>query len=389
MPGAFGANEISMQIVMEVRGEQEVANLEARLASLKESIYSYSMAKKVMTAQTNVEIQTMKNENVMLKARAAMGDRQLGQLATQSNLEDEYKYSFNQRFQTEKDARLLMGMYKEEGIKLSIGEARVAAQTGLEIVASEQAKAAAMYNTRKAMMSASISMFVLNITTQQLVTSLKPFVKGNEDAEAALKNVSAALQFSMAPLQMYMSLQMISIGLSKQQKVAFLGVASALGAVFFLYSAITAKGAGMRAMYASLAVALFAVTIAQWMLNAALATGKALVLGDFKAFAVLAAGAAIGAGVIAGLTAPKAQTLTGHRKRVRKGGMAELDDDEVVQRISKDGSKNGGGGNINIYLPEGYNGSMADAKITAHSVKRAMNSGYGSIKYQRKVVTGG
>jgi hypothetical protein len=388
MPGT-----ITLGIEAVVTGDENLTRLEKELQRLqdvydrlKATAWEYSEATQIVSAQNRNEIQALKNSNVMLKAKANLTDDEIKNLAVQKNLERDLTAEIESRMAIQSRALDIQRMSKQP---MSDDYARYLAEESLAVEAAEAKKAAALYRTTQALKNASISMFVMNITMQQLVGSLKPFVKGNKDAEKSLKDVSAALQFSMAPLQMFMSYQMISKQIAEEQKMAYLGVASALGAMFFWYSAITAKSPAMRAAYAAIATVLTAVAIASWAAAYGTAAMKAALTGNIVPLIVVVGAMAAAMAGIAAVTAPKAQTLTGHRKRVRKGGMAELDDDEVVQRVSKDGSKNGGGGNINIYLPEGYNGSMADAKITAHSVKRMMNSGYGSVKYTRKVVTGG
>jgi len=390
MPASLSSGQAAtLRIEAEVRGMEQVEQLTTQLEILKASVISNATAKKIMTAQTRIEIETMKQSNQMLLAKSKMNKRELTALATQTNLQEQYNYTIANNLKMEQQALLVKKMYAEAGIKITMEEARTHAVANAEIIQSEIAKQKVMMETRKALMAASISMFVLNISMGQLVTSMKPFVEGNEDAERTLKDVAGALQFSMAPLQAYMSLQMISTSLAASQKVAFMGVATSLGAIFFFYQAITAKSAGMRAAYAALAVVLTAVAVASWLAAYGTASLKAALTGNIIPLIAVTAGLAAAMGAVAYVTAPKAQTLTGHRKRVRKGGLAELDDDEVVQRISKDGTKSGGGGDTIIMLPESYNGSMADAKITAHTVKRMQNGGYGSVKYTRKVVAGG
>jgi hypothetical protein len=242
---------------------------------------------------------------------------------------------------------------------------------------------------RQSLMQTSISMFVLNISMSQLVSSIKPLVKGNEFLTQSLDTVQASLSLCLAPMQAYYSMLMIIQASQGKTALTAIYMGIAFAAAFFLLLGFQQKSPGIRAALFALSGAMMAVAITSWGAATGIGVFKTA-WGDWSTMAALVIAAGALAAAVGYMTAaPKAQTLTGHRKRVRKGGMAELDDDEVVQRVSKDGSKNGGGGNINIYLPEGYNGSMADAKITAHSVKRMMNSGYSSVKYTRKVVTGG
>ena len=389
--------DAALRIVASVYGQESVSQLQTTLDTLVESTLKYSDAKKLMTAQTAVEIQQLKMSNGMLKARANMNQGQMTQLAKQTVLEQQYQQQFNVRFQAEQNAYSLREMYKNEGIKITKKEAMAANEANAQIIAGEQAKATAMANTRKAMMAASISMFVLNISIGQMISSLKPLVKNNEAATEALTNLQGAFALAMAPMQAFMAIQMIMTVTSMSLAQAIQMIGGSLLFAIGLMGAMTTKSTEMRLAYSALAgvagvlaAAQFLSSVATFANAGAFATLQA-VMGSPMGLLALGLGLAATTFAIGTVLSnkQKAQTLTGHRKRVRKGGLAELDDDEVVQRVSKDGTKSGGGGDTIIMLPESYNGSMADAKITAHTVKRMQNGGYGSVKYTRKVVAGG
>ncbi|MHA1662571.1 MAG: hypothetical protein ACTSVR_04875 [Candidatus Thorarchaeota archaeon] len=376
---------------------RELTKLEATYKKLVSSQWEYGEAKQIVSAQTRNEVQQLRNSNVLLEAKSNISKKQLRYLVIEQREQEKYTAILKNRMDLERRALDIRNMSKTT---MSGGYSDYLARESIIIEGIEKKKQIALRGTtrvaneqRKALMGASISMFVLNISMGQLVTAMKPFVKGNEDAEKALKDMSGALQFSMAPLQAYMALQMISTSLAVKQKVAFLGVAAALGAIFFWYQAITAKSPAMRAAYAAIATAATGLAIAQWVANVAIATGKTL-MGDFKSVAVIIAGLTMtGAAVAAAVayaTAPKAQTLTGRSKHVRKGGLAILDDDEAVVRNSKDGSfGSGGGGDIIINLPESYTGSLSDARMTANYVRQLGISGQGKIEFKRRGIPNG
>jgi len=379
-----------MEILVQVRGEHELAKLQERLQIVRDSTLDYSYALKVASKQMELEVATLQRSNIKLEARSKLKNEQLNQLARQRRMERQYTAEFERRMAIEDRALEIQFNSKEiisdKNARLMAEEQIAKEAADAKFIEGERIKQAELNQTRKSLMAASISMFVLNISMGQLVTSLKPFVKGNEAATEALDNVSDALRFSMAPLQAYMALKMIDISLTKGQTIAYIKLATAMGSVFFWFMAIKEKSPGLRAAYFGIAAALTAVSIATWMADAGLAVGKAL-LGDYKSLGILVGGAAIMAGIIGGMTAPKAQTLTGHRKRVRVGGLAQLDDDEVVTRESKDTTKSGSG--ITIYLPDSYTGSLSDARITAETVRRYTQTGQGPVKFRRRVASNG
>lgn len=380
-----------IEILVQTSGEAQLAKLQKQLQSVQDTTLRGAMAQRVASKQMELETAKLRKSNAILAERARLKDSELRDLAIEQREKRVNTELFEKRMDIE--SRAVNIQFESKRI-ISDKEARLMAKAQIQkeaadaaYIEGERLKQQETMRTRKALMAASISMFVLNISMGQLVNSLKPFVEGNEDAEKSLKDVQAALQFSMAPLQAYMSLQMISTSLAEEQKVAFLGVASALGAVFFLYEAITAKSAKMRAAYGALTVVLTAMAIAQWAVATGLATTETL-MGNIAAVGVVVAGLAALAAVVGYVTAPKAQTSTDHRKRVRKGGIAILDDDEVVTRESKVGGT-GSGGNIIINLPESYTGTLSDARITAETVRRYTQTGQGPVKFRRRVTSNG
>ncbi len=389
-----------INIAASVQGELQVKALADELRRLKEEALSYGMAKKIMTANTRIEIEQMKQSNTMLKAKANMNKSEMTQLAKQNVLQEQYTEKFNHRMKVEMEAFKINEANKAAGMSSDIRAARVQAEAQISMKERLDATTASLYQQRKALMSASISLFVLNISVSQLVSSLRPLFKENEEATKALREYQAVLSLSLGPIQAYMALKMIQIALEKQHAAAVVGVVAGMSAAYFWYAALTSKSRELRVVMGALAGIMTVIALRQawtaitaWQAAVAEATLQSVsTLGAAApaAYGMLAAGLAMAAGVgaaIGGLTAPKGQVLTGHSKKVRKGGLAELDDDEVVQRVSKDGTKGGGGDTI-IVLPDSYTGSMSDAKITAHSVRRLQNSGYGTVKYQRRSVGG-
>lgn len=381
------AKPIEVNIQTKVDGLAQIKALENALQRLKSSFQGANAIQERVAGQYRVDTAIMRQNNQVLRARTQLSDKDIAARAVQMNFEEDYQLQIQRRMQIERQAFRIRQLALDARMKMTLADARVNAEANMEIIASEQAKAAQLRITQQALMRASISMFVMNISMGQLVTAMKPFVKGNEDAEKALENLSGALQFSMAPLQAYMSLQMISISLAHEQKVAFLGVAASLASIFFLYTAITSKSAGMRAAFAALTVVSVALAIAQWAIATGLATTETL-LGNIVAIGVIVAGLAALGAAIGFITAPHAQTEPGQRRRIDKAGLAVVHEGEIWRPT---GSDDGGDGtkSVTIYLPPGYRGSVGESKMFAKEIDRLINAGQSSTNYRKAVVSSG
>lgn len=374
---------IEIRIQNTIYGKEELYELNNALEALKSRSYDFNLVQAKVTAQMRLDTEIIRQSNKVLLARTRIEDDVIEQNAIHRNTQEDLTYQIRSRMQIEQEAHRYRQFYAQEGIVLTQTEAKAIAQANAEIIRSENEAMIAMQAKRRAMMQASISLFVMNISMNQLVGSLKPFVKGNKEAEKALNDLSAALNFSIAPLQAYMAVMQISTNLAQSQKIAFLGVAASLGAVFFMYEALTAQSKPLRAAYAAIATVLTIVAIAQWAFATGLATTETL-MGNLAAFGAVAAGLAATAAVVGWVSAPGAQTQPGQRKKVTRGGLAEIHEGEIWRPTEED--KEGGG--ITIVLPRGYRGTVSESKYFAREVERQIRSGRSSSKFRKVVVSG-
>ena len=384
----------NLDILASYSGQQALTQLDNQLAKINSNVFQQNQLAKIASAQNKIDIAMLDRRVALLQGHNALTDDEINDKARLISLEQELTFTTENRLNMAANAYTLMRAYKAEGITITEQEAIIANQVNAEIIAGEQAKAAAFNITRKALMGASISMFVLNISVSQLVTSLKPLVEGNEAAEEGLKKLQGALSLSLAPMQAFMAVQMImtSTTMTLTQALTLFG-----GAMMFsigLMGAMTSDSVAMRIAFSALAgvgavmaATQFLASIATMTLSGSLATLQAVMANPLGLIALAAGVGATAFAVGSIMSMQKAQTLTDHRKRVRKGGLALLDDDEVVTRESKAGTR--GGGDTIIYLPENYDGTISGSRFLAKEVQRLVDTGQGTIKVKRMAVSNG
>jgi hypothetical protein len=378
----------NLDILAKVGGTEALSRLKQQLEGITRNTATLAQAQEMAQKQNAIDIAMTDRRVMLLQGHMKLTEGEINQKARLVSLEQELTYATNHRLEVATDAYTLMNVYKEQGISITLQEAKVAVEANNEIIKSENDKIQAMRTTDRLLMRQSMGLFVMNMAITQITSSLRIFTKDNEAADKALTNLTAATRLAMAPMQAYYAM-MLMIEMA-QGKVALTAVmmGTSIAAAFLWITAFQQKNKAIRTALFALAGAFTVVAIASWGAATGIATFQTL-LGNLAAMAALITGAAVLAGVIGMITVPKGQTLTDHRKRVRKGGVAILDDDEVITRESKGDGTRSGGGDIIINLPDSYNGSMADANITANRVRQYVNSGYGTVKYSRKSMAGG
>jgi len=269
----------------------------------------------------------------------------------------------------------------------------------MQIIKAEEAAAQALQMKRRALMQASISMFVLNISVGQLANSLKPLVANNEEATKVLDQFQAMLQLTLGPMQAFMALQSIHINLSNQQKVAMLGVVAAMGAAFFWYAAITAKSREMKIVLGALAGAMTFLAVRQaWVAisawQAAIATAAQQGVSTFGASLaisapIIAGGLATAAlvGGAIGALLPTAQTEPGQRRRIDRTGLAVVHAGEIMRPTGAD-EEGRGIGNVTVILPRTYRGTVSESKFFAKETVRQLRAGQGASNFKVVVSNG-
>ena len=388
---------VEINIRTKVQGLAEVKALETALAKLKSQVMAQGEVKKRVTAQTKLDTEIMKQNNQVLLAKTKMTSGVRAALAKQQVIQEDLTKQHAHQMDVERRAFRINQANIKTGMKSNIVAARVAAESAIVEEAAYKKSEMALKAKRRALMQVSISMFVFNISVGQMVSSLLPLVKGNEEATRALKGYQAVLMMSMGPMQAYMAIKMIQINLEKQHQAAVFGVVAAMSAAYFWYAMLTTKSRELKIIMGALAgiMTLLAarqalVAITAWQATVAQATGRA-VIGDLSGWMKVGIGLGIAAGVGAAIGAllPTGQTRVGQRKRVGRGGVAELHEGEEIVRHPMGAAGVGamGGGDTNIYLPESYTGTISQSRYLARLIQRLKMSGQGTVKVKRLVVS--
>ena len=387
-----------LNISVNVTGAEQIAMLKEHTASLNAALKDTNFIRKMAIEQTRNETAQLSLSNKLLGEKAKLSDQEISRMALLMNTNEQLARSNQNRLTLEREAWKVKISSAQQGIQLTMEEARVVAESNMKQAIAIREAEAALKAKRRAMMQASISLFVMNISANQLVSSLKPLVKGNEEATKAIEGYQAMLNMSLAPMQAYMALKQLQINLEKQHAAAVTGVIAGMSTAYFWYAALTAKSREMRMVMGALAGIMTVLALRQafvaitaWQAAVAQATGRAVV-GDMSGWVKIGIGMGIAAAVgaaIAGLTAPRAQTLTGQGKYVREGGLAKLDPGEIVTRPSG-GARGIGGGNIQYHLhfPPGTQVTSTEARRFGKVFAQQQNMGMGRTT-SRSVVANG
>jgi hypothetical protein len=393
------SQEIALNIRTKVFGQQDVKALTATLTELRQIQMSQADVQKRVTAQTKLQTQQLSMSNQVLRAKVNLDDQTVRRLAAQQNIEQNLTRQFQNRLAVEREAIMLRQVAVQSGMKLSVENATLMATQNQKIIAAEEAATAAIRMKQRALMQVSISLFVMNISANQLVSSLKPLVKGNEAASQALTDFQGVLNLTLGPLQAYLALLQISNALHLEMKQTVTALGFALAAVMLFFVAVRQNSPAIRAALGAMSGALLALTLhsyqaalAQSVLGGAIQTAVAAVGGPVAfgiALAVAGAGLAFVIGQIA--KAKSAQTRVGQMKRITRGGLAEVHEGEIFRPAAGEGGVGdmGVGGDITIFLPEGYQGSVSQSRFFAREVNRLVRTGQSSLKVKRKVVPSG
>lgn len=378
-----------------VTGSQTIADLETKLDSIVRKTITMNEANKIAELQNRIAITNLARTNQLLIAKTNLSQRDITMMAAQRNLNENLTHSINNRMMVEQEALRLKRMFGQEGIRISMDEARVATVANQQIIASEQALEAQLKLKRRALMQASISMFVMNISVNQLVTALKPLFKGNEAATEGIKNFQAALNLSLGPMQAFMAMQMLIMNTSLTLTGAIKLLGSALAFSFGLMGALTTRSTELRLAFSALAgvgavlaATQFLTAVATFSTAGAFATLLAVIGNPFGMLA-LALGVGATAFAVGSVLSnkPKAQTLTGQMKRVRTGGAAELDPGEIVMRPSA-GMGMGGSPTIHMHFPAGTQATPSEARRFGKIFYDQKNKGRTRTTSRRSVSSG-
>ena len=387
---------IEIRIQNRVFGQESIKQLEDALTRLKNTARAQNDVQKLVTAQTRFDTEALRQSNQVLKAKVNLSDDDVRALALQKNRAQDLNKTIKSRMAVEQESIRVQEASTKKGIALSDEQSRVIAANNIKEAAAIKQTEIALKAKRRALMQVSISMFVMNISVGQLLSSILPLVKGNEEATKALKGYQAVIMLSLGPMQAYMALKMIQINLEKQHAAAVMGVVAGMSAAYFWYAALTTKSKELRIVMSALAAVMTVlaarqaiVAITAWQAAVAEATAKSI-FGDLSGWVKIGIGLAIAAGVGAAIGAllPSAQTEPGQMRRFTKGGLAEVHEGEIWRpagAMGAAGADGMGAGQTIIYLPNTYRGTVSQSKFFAKEIDRLISTGQASISIKKVV----
>jgi hypothetical protein len=389
---------IEVRIENRVFGQESIKQLEQALVRLKNAAREQTEVQKLVVAQTRLDTEALRQSNQVLEAKVNLADEDVRALAFQKNREEDFSKTIKDRMAVEQESIRVQQAGTELGIKLSDKEARAFAKANIEERAQIQATEQALRAKRRALMQVSISLFVMNISANQLVSAIKPLVKGNEAATQAITDFQAMLNLALGPMQFYLALLQIQEALQIKAAASAKLFGAALGAAFFLLLAIRQKSPAIRAALgaiagamAAMAVVSFSTALANTILAGTLSTLVSAVGGPIGlAIGLAAAGAAIA--VVGGwiAQAKSAQTQPGQMKRFTRGGLAEVHEGEIFRptgAMDREGAGGMGAGQIQIFLPNTYRGTVSQSKYFAQEVNRLVTTGQATVTIRKGAVS--
>lgn len=389
---------IEVRIQNRVFGQESIRELEQALTRLQKTARQQSEVQKLVIAQTRLDTEALRQSNQVLEAKVNLADEDVRALAIQKNREEDFNKTIKNRMAVEQESIRLQTAGTELGIRLSDKEARAFAAANISERAQIEATAQALRIKRRALMQVSISLFVMNISANQLVSSIKPLVKGNEAATQAINDFQAMLNLALGPMQFYLALLQIQEALQIKAAASAKLFGAALGAAFFFLLAIRQESPAIRAALgaiagamAAMAVVSFASAMANTILAGTLSTLVSAVGGPIGlAIGLAAAGAAIA--VVGGwiARAKSAQTQPGQMKRFTRGGLAEVHEGEIFRptgAMDREGAGAMAAGQIQIFLPNTYRGTVSQSKFFAQEVNRLVTTGQATVTIRKGAVS--
>lgn len=373
-----------IKLNLRITGREELASLNADIKRLNQNIKAQNNLGKVADAQQKKYTKELQQSNKMMKAKVSGDQRHFKNIAKELNLQQDLSEQYETKIEIERRVLRAKETATAQGQKFNEASARSTIENSIKEEMAYKRVQGAINAKRKALMQASISLFVMNISLNQMVTSFKPLVKGNEDASKAIDEYSAVLNMTLGPMQAYMALQQLSINLDKKKAKAVKGALASMTVMFLMYKAITAEATSMKIVFASLGLIMAVLTakqisasIATIMHAGSMATLKA-VMGNMTAFAKLGIGiglTGLAVGAIGALSGTF-QTPIGGTKQVGRTGLAMVHEGEIFSRPSLSTTNNQ---SMVLNMNFGAGITRDDGEYIAQTVNRAIARGKGSM----------
>lgn len=173
-----------INITASVTGIESLMALQRQIMNINAVLEDQEMIQLLAGRQTEKEIAQLQLSSAFINEKLNLSDAYVDVLADEIVENGILMDLEKQRLQEAIDARMMMNFYGEQGIEINREYARYAGimwrQSIVDAEESAKATAEAAQAQRlyaRNLMQSSISMFVLNISASQLLSSIKPLVK--------------------------------------------------------------------------------------------------------------------------------------------------------------------------------------------------------------------
>jgi len=373
-------------IRLQIKGKTELQRLNSEIAQLNKMLKKQTTISKIADRQQQVYAKRLKLSNAILKEKINGDQQHFKDIAKELNLQQDLNEIYEGKIEVER--RVLRA--KEDAARKGIAFNEESARRTIEAQVKEEMAykrvQEAINAKRKALMQTSISLFVLNISANQLVSSLKPLVKENEAATKALEDMQAMLNLTLGPLQFYLALLQIQEALQLKAATTAKLFGTAMAGTFLMMMAIRQEAPALRAALGAISGALLALSIMNFMnaLSEQIKAGAILTsimtrmggpVGFIAGMAMAGAGIALVTGWISKAKSSY-ETPLGGMKRVGRTGLAMVHEGEIFGRPSMSMTSNNSM-TMNLYFGPGT--SRDDADYISQAVYRAVVRGRGSM----------
>ena len=373
-------------IRLQIKGKTELQRLNSEIAQLNKMLKKQTTISKIADRQQQVYAKRLKLSNAILKEKINGDQQHFKDIAKELNLQQDLNEIYEGKIEVER--RVLRA--KEDAARKGIAFNEESARRTIEAQVKEEMAykrvQEAINAKRKALMQTSISLFVLNISANQLVSSLKPLVKENEAATKALEDMQAMLNLTLGPLQFYLALLQIQEALQLKAATTAKLFGTAMAGTFLMMMAIRQEAPALRAALGAISGALLALSIMNFMnaLSEQIKAGAILTsimtrmggpVGFIAGMAMAGAGIALVTGWISKAKSSY-ETPLGGMKRVGRTGLAMVHEGEIFGRPSMSMTSNNSM-TMNLYFGPGT--SRDDADYISQAVYRAVARGRGSM----------
>ena len=236
------------------------------------------------------------------------------------------------------------------------------------------------------LMQASIGMFVLGITANQTLSTLKEMVGEGTVLGEVFDKLQQGIKFMLGPIQVMTAMMQFASMQAKELQMTLTGLMGTMMGIYLIYAALTTKNKELALIMGILGGVITMLSLRYALLNLQkLNLIRNNILEQVTSSWILSPvalaviGAAMGAGIILWQKYAKGQTMPNTFRDVRESGPVYLHKGETISRGEIGNMKGMGKGNITVNL--NINGNTGDSSILtgiARAVERGVASGMGA-----------